>query len=88
MNSLALLLAISRASVELIASTLLTLIGIYLILGLCFYVAFIAKGIARVDEAVEESPKVFFLLLLPGTVAFWPVLLIKWKRAIQYPDHD
>jgi hypothetical protein len=88
MDYLFILLVVSRASVELISSAFFSLAAIYLLLGLLFYVAFIAKGIARVDESVEGSPKLFFLLLLPGTLALWPVLLIKWIRAIKHPDHD
>ncbi|GAA4415531.1 hypothetical protein GCM10023187_46100 [Nibrella viscosa] len=82
------LTAVSRATVETVATAGLSLAGIYLLLGLLFYVAFVTRGVARVDDAVAGSPKAFYLLILPGTLAFWPVLLRRWLQANSSERHD
>ncbi len=74
------LLTLSRMAVETTATVFLLLAGAYLLAGLVFYGVFLAKGIRRVDEATEGSPKPFFLLILPGTLVFWPVLLRRWGQ--------
>ena len=75
------LLTISPILVEQLASAVLFLAVIYLLIGLVFYFPFIWKGIYLIDEGAQGSPKAFFLLILPGTLAFWPVLLAKWRNA-------
>jgi hypothetical protein len=53
-------------------------IGIYLVIGAVFAVAFLTAGIARVDPAAKGAPIGFRLLIFPGVVAFWPYLLSRW----------
>lgn len=78
---------LSRPAVEVTATIFLLLAGLYLLAGLVFYVVFLAKGIRRVDESTEGSPKLFFLLILPGTLAFWPVLWRRWRQTSN-PEKD
>jgi len=56
----------------------LALLGLYLLVGLVFAIAFVTKGVRRVDGAAEGSPWSFRLLILPGAAALWPVLLRRW----------
>lgn len=51
--------------------------GVYLTVGLCFGIWFVAFAVQRVDDAARDSGVTFRLLILPGAVALWPVLISK-----------
>lgn len=65
---------------EVVVSYIFTVIGIYLLLGFLYYLAFIFKWAAQLDENTKGSGIGFKLLILPGTLALWPVLYWKWKK--------
>jgi hypothetical protein len=48
--------------------------------GVLFALAFIRKGISRVDPVAKGSGVGFRLNVFPGTAALWPVLLVRWIR--------
>jgi hypothetical protein len=52
----------------------------YLIAGLAFGLAFVTVGVSRLDPAARGASPVFRLLILPGSVALWPVLAAQWAR--------
>lgn len=52
----------------------------YLAAGLPFGVAFVTVGVTRLDPAARGTSAAFRLLILPGSVALWPVLAAKWAR--------
>jgi len=62
---------------------ILTLVGIYLLIGLAFGAPFVLKGVGRVDPVARQAPLIFRMLILPGVVGLWPVMLGKWIRARQ-----
>jgi hypothetical protein len=49
-------------------------------LGLLFSVPFVVVGAGRIDGAARAASIAFRLLILPGTVALWPVLAAKWAK--------
>ncbi len=53
----------------------------YALLGAVFAAAFIVRGIERVDPTAHGAPWSFRLLILPGAMALWPLLLSRWRRA-------
>ncbi|MEP7363610.1 MAG: hypothetical protein ABI972_10175 [Acidobacteriota bacterium] len=55
-------------------------LGLYAGAGLLFAIPFLAWGLPRMDGAARGSSVAFRVLILPGTVALWPVLLRRWKR--------
>jgi hypothetical protein len=59
----------------------LILLGGYLACGAVFAVAFHALGLARVDPAARGAGPGFRLLVTPGIVALWPLLLLRWRAA-------
>ncbi|MFK8006350.1 MAG: hypothetical protein AB8H03_08270 [Saprospiraceae bacterium] len=65
---------------ETIISTILTIVGIYLILGIIFTIVFLWKGIAKVDEGVNGSDRLFKVLIFPGLIVFWVYFLRKWLK--------
>lgn len=53
----------------------------YVGLGLAFAVAFVSRGIVRLDPTAAGAPLQFRLIILPGVVALWPWLLRRWIRS-------
>ena len=49
--------------------------------GVALGVPFVLSGVNRVDEAARGAPLGFRLLILPGTIALWPLMAIKWINA-------
>ena len=57
------------------------LAGAYAVAGAVFAFAFVIWGVQRVDRAAKGAPLGFRLLILPGSMALWPLLLGRWMRA-------
>ena len=60
---------------------LVNLFLLYLLLGLIFGIAFVSKGVKKVDPVAKGTSWRFRLLILPGSMALWPVLLVKWIKS-------
>jgi len=71
-----------------IAAVLLSLLGIYLLLGLLFALAFVLFGAGRVDPHAKAGTWGFRLLIMPGAAALWPLLLSRWLRGIHEPPEQ
>ncbi|HEX5171457.1 MAG TPA: hypothetical protein VFW11_19905 [Cyclobacteriaceae bacterium] len=56
-------------------------IGLYLIGGVLFAIPFLFRWIVFVDESAGGTSWLFRLLLLPGCIVLWPVLLRKYIKA-------
>ena len=50
----------------------------YLIGGLIFSIPFLFRWIKAIDEGAHESRWTFKLIILPGCIIFWPLLLRKY----------
>jgi hypothetical protein len=61
---------------EYILGTLLA----YAACGLLFGLPFVTVGVARFDPSARGASLAFRLLILPGVMAFWPFLALKWRR--------
>jgi len=58
------------------------IVGIYLLCGLLFAVPFVIKGVKVIDPNGAHGTRWGFrVIILPGTVIFWPVLIGKWVKA-------
>ena len=62
------------------AQWLAILIESYGLAGLVFAIAFVVRGVAAVDPVAKGSGIGFRLLILPGSAALWPMLLVRWMR--------
>ncbi len=60
-----------------IVATLVFLFYAYLLVGLVFAGWFVTFGVNRLDESMRHSPSGVRLLLIPGSVLLWVVLLKK-----------
>ena len=63
-------------------------IAIYLALGFIFSIAFITKGVDKLDEGANGASLGFRLIIIPGTMIFWPLLLRKWLNSSKANHHD
>ena len=61
-----------------VAQVISALFGFYAVAGIIFACAFVAFGIARVDGTAAGTPVSFRLIVIPGCVALWPLLLKRW----------
>ncbi len=55
-------------------------LGVYFGLGLLFALYFISKGAKKIDPAMNESKIAVKLLILPGSILLWPMLLYKLMK--------
>jgi len=63
---------------EMISTLLVALVGVYGLIGILVALAFLWRGVGRLDPAAAGGSFGFRLMILPGTVALWPVLLWRW----------
>jgi hypothetical protein len=63
-----------------LAELVVALTTAYLGLGLIFAAAFVTVGVGRIDPAARGAAIEFRLLIVPGTVAVWPVLARRWWK--------
>lgn len=61
--------------------SLVTIFYGYAALGTLFGIYFVIWGAARIDDEAHDLPLLLRFLLWPGSVALWPVLLLKVWRA-------
>jgi hypothetical protein len=60
------------------AELVLLVAGGYLLAGFLFGLAFVTLGVTRIDPAARGTSAAFRLLILPGSLALWPLLATKW----------
>lgn len=65
------------ASIETVTA-ILNVVALYAAAGAVFAVAFLLLGITRIDNGAKGAGLGFRLLILPGLIALWPLMLIRW----------
>jgi hypothetical protein len=73
---------------EAAANAILLATGVYLALGLAFALAFVTAGVQRLDPGARGAGLGFHLLILPGSAALWPLLLVRWLRGDEAPPSE
>ncbi len=69
----------------LIATIIMAGLGLYLAVGLLFAVAFSLWGAGRLDQRARHGSWGFRLLVIPGAMALWPWLAVRWRRGTGEP---
>jgi len=59
---------------------LLIIAAIYLLGGVLFVIPFLMKGLNEIDEGAHDSTIGFKIIIIPGVIVLWPVLLSKWMK--------
>jgi len=70
---------------ERIAVLFVDALSLYVVLGVAFAVAFVCVGVKRIDSQAIGTGVGFRILIFPGSVAFWPLLLRRWARGNAEP---
>jgi hypothetical protein len=60
---------------------MISVVGAYLLCGVLFAIPFVAKGVSAIDEGARGTKLGFRIIILPGSIVFWPLLLSKWIKA-------
>jgi hypothetical protein len=63
-----------------IVQVIIRIVEIYIACGIVFALPFVIKGVTGVDEGTYGTKLGFRLIILPGTIIFWPLLLSKWVK--------
>ena len=71
-----------------IAAASLILVGAYLACGLLFAIPFALVGVRRIDPHAAHGSWGFRLLVIPGTMAFWPLLFRRWATGVKEPPEE
>lgn len=58
----------------------LIIVLIYFLLGVLFVIPFLLKGLTKVDKGARGGTIGFKIIIIPGVIVFWPVLLNKWMK--------
>ncbi len=66
---------------------IVTLLGAYFAIGVVFALAFVTVGLARVDPNAVGAKTIVRLLLIPGAMALWPLMLVHWARGGIREEH-
>ena len=65
---------------------LLLILAIYLLLGALFALPFVFVGVNQIDSSASDSSLTFRLVIMPGVIALWPLMLLKWLGARKQLD--
>lgn len=71
-----------------IAAVFLIVLGVYLACGLAFAIPFTLVGAKKVDPHAAHGSWGFRALLVPGTMALWPLLLRRWASGAHEPPEE
>lgn len=71
-----------------IAAILLIGLGVYFACGLAFAIPFALAGVKKIDPHAAHGSWSFRLLIIPGTMAFWPMLLKRWASGSKAPPEE
>lgn len=69
-----------------LANGLVALLGLYVLAGLLVGIPFVLRGVQRIDPVAGESTRGFRLIILPGVVALWPLILRRWRAGSLPPE--
>ncbi len=64
-------------------NTLLLIIAIYFGIGILFSIYFFFAGAKQMDTGIKESRWFVKLILIPGAIATWPLLLTKLLKTLK-----
>ncbi len=73
---------------ERLAAVLVLALEVYAALGLAFALAFVSFGVQEIDPEAKRTRLGFRLLIIPGVMAFWPMLLRRWASGATEPPPE
>ncbi len=70
------------------AYSIVWLVAIYAIIGFLFGLPFVTWGVSRIDPSARGTGIGFRLIILPGVIAFWPLLAQRWFQRMTEPPAE
>jgi hypothetical protein len=70
------------------AAAFLIVLGGYVAGGLLFAIPFALAGVKRIDPHAVHGSWGFRVVIIPGTIAFWPLLLRRWRTGVRKPPEE
>lgn len=52
--------------------------ALYAAVGGVFALCFLILGLTRIDHGASGAGFLFRLLIIPGLIALWPLMLVRW----------
>ena len=71
-----------------IVSAIVAALGIYFACGVLFAVPFVVIGVNRLDPHAKPGTWGFRVLIVPGTIFLWPLLLGRWLGGVNEPPTE
>ena len=71
-----------------LAAVFLIALGVYFAGGLVFAIPFALFGAKKIDPHATHGSWGFRLLIVPGTMALWPLLLKRWLAGVREPPEE
>jgi hypothetical protein len=71
-----------------ISAIFLLPLAVCLACGLLFAIPFVLVGVKHIDPHAAHGSWGFRLLILPGTIALWPLLLKRWFCGNTHPPEE
>ena len=71
-----------------LARLIVGLLAAYAGVGLLFAPLFVLRGVDRADPSARGASWGFRLLIIPGVVALWPYLGMRWLRGAHAPPEE
>jgi len=72
----------------LLANIMVLAVSIYLGIGLLFSIPFVFAGAGRIDSTAREATLGFKLIIIPGSMALWPLLAWRWIKGASDPPEE
>jgi hypothetical protein len=72
-------------TLDLVSLWFVRLLGLYAILGFLFGLAFVSRGVERLDPGARGATLGFRLIILPAAIALWPLLARRWSSGASAP---
>ena len=69
-------------------AAILILLGVYLACGFVFALPFSFIGAQKIDLHAAHGSWGFRLLIIPATLALWPILLRRWSGGVHEPPEE
>lgn len=71
-----------------IAKIIVWFLSMYALLGLFLAPFFVLRGVMRIDPSAQHASWGFRLMIVPGVIALWPLLLLRVLRGIPQPPTE
>ena len=71
-----------------IAQLFLIALGIYLLCGLVFAIPFVLVAVGKLDPHAQKGSWGFRLIIIPGVIGLWPLLLRRWLGGVNHPPEE